>query len=67
MYVYKVSRLLNVCYMGSFYLSSNLSSSMSVIGDVSDTLVSLWLPVACGDHLGIELTAWCHADNPSGT
>ena len=53
MHVYKVRKLLSISYLGSFCLSSNLSSSVSVFGDVSDTLVSLWLPVACADHLGI--------------
>ena len=32
-----------------FGLSGNLSSSMSICGDVSDTLVSLSLLMACGD------------------
>ena len=36
--------------IGCFGLSGNLSSSISVCGDVIDTLVSLRLPVASGDH-----------------
>ena len=42
--------LLIFSLIGSFGLSGNLSSSISVCGDVSDTLVSLLLPVASGDH-----------------
>ena len=42
-------------FIGSFGLSRNLSSSMSVCGDVSDTLVSLQLPVASGVMIGGQI------------
>ena len=53
MHVYKVIKLLNISNIGYFCLFSNHSSSVSVCGDVSETSVSLWLPVACGEHLVI--------------
>ena len=42
--------LLNFLFECCFGLSGNLSSSMSVFGDVSDTLVSLSLLLASGEH-----------------
>ena len=46
----KLVKLFKFSFMGSFGLSGNLSSSMSVCGDVSDMLVSLSLPVTSGNH-----------------
>ena len=45
-------------------LSGNISSSMSVCGDVSDTLVSLSLLPATVVMIGDQINCWHHADNP---
>ena len=50
MLVYKFVKLFYFSFICSFGFCGNLSSSVSVCGDVSDTLVSLLLPVASGDR-----------------
>ena len=50
MLVYKFVKLFYFSFMCSFGFCGNLSSSVSVCGDVGDTLVSLLLPVASGDR-----------------
>ena len=60
MLVYKFVKLFYVSFICSFGFCGNLSSSMSVCGDVSDTLVFLLLPVASRTsvtHLAIALCA----------
>ena len=47
-----------------FGLSGNLSSSMSVCGDISDTLVSLSLLLASVVMIGDQIYCRYHADNP---
>ena len=46
--VYKFVKLFYFSFIRSFGFCGSLFSSMSVCGDVSDTLVSLLLPVASG-------------------
>ena len=50
MLVYKFVELFDISFIGAFGLFGNLSSSVSVCGDVRDTLLSFSLPVASGDH-----------------
>ena len=50
MLVYKFVELFDISFIGSFGLFGNLSASVSVCGDVSDTLLSLSWPVASGNH-----------------
>ena len=60
MLVYKFFKLFYFSFLCSFGFCGNLFSSMSVCGDVSDTLDSLLLPVASGTsvtHLAIALCA----------
>ena len=56
--VYKFLKLFYFSFICSFGFCDSLFSSMSVCGDVNDTLVSLLLPVASGTsvtHLAIAL------------
>ena len=53
MLLYKFVKFLIFSFICSFGFGSNLLSSMSVCGDVSDTLVSLLLP---GWHSGTSVT-----------
>ena len=50
MLVYKFAELFAISFIGSFGLSGNLPSSVSVCGDVREALLSFSLPVASGDH-----------------
>ena len=50
MLVYKFAELFAISFIGSFGLSGNLSSSVSVSGDVRETSLSFLFPVASGDH-----------------
>ena len=50
MLVYKFVELFESSFIFSFGLSGNLSSSVSVCGDVRDTLLSFSLPVTSGDR-----------------
>ena len=58
MLVYEFVKLFYFSFICSFGFFGNLFSSMSVCGDVSDTLVTLLLPVTSGvsvTHLAIAL------------
>ena len=60
MLVYKFGILFDFSFICSFGFCANLFSSMSVCGDVRNTMVSLLLPVASGTsvtHLAIALCA----------
>ena len=49
MLVYKFLELFDISFKGSFGLSGDLSSSVSVCGDVRDTSLSLSLPMGSVD------------------
>ena len=50
MLVCKFAEHFAISFIGSFGLSGNLSSSVSVCGDIRYTFLSFLLPVASGDH-----------------
>ena len=58
MLVYKFVKLFYFSFICSFGFCGNLSSSMSACGDVSDTLVSLLLPVASGTSVTHSVIAF---------
>ena len=58
MLVYKFVKRFYFSFICSFGFCDSLFSSMSICGDVSDTLVSFLLPVASGTsviHLAIDV------------
>ena len=59
MLVYKFVKLFYFSFICSFVFCDSLFSSMSVCGDVSDTLVSLMLPVASGTSVTHSAIALC--------
>ena len=57
MVVRKFVELFDVSLIDALGLSGNLSSSVSIWGDVSDTLLSLSLPVASGVVIGDQINS----------
>ena len=55
MLVRKFVELFDVSLIDALGMSGNLSSSVSICGDVSDTLLSLSLPVASGVVIGDQI------------
>ena len=57
MVVRQFVELFDVSLIDALGLSGNLSSSVSIWGDVSDTLLSLSLPVASGVVIGDQINS----------